>query len=123
MSNVTPIRPDLEAWEIWPGYAPINRAGATLARDMLIELESINDPDEDGPNIAELSTLENWAREGRPLRNVLAEYAARAQAAGPDVLDGFYALLGDYIAIACQGSIADIGCRYDRHCEDAQEGD
>lgn len=125
--NVTPnskARSGHEAWDRWPGHAAINPIGAALARDMLIELEGIDSPDSDpeGPAPAERSMLEDWVRQGRPFRNVVAEYAAMAQAAGPEVMGGFYAVLSDYVSIACQGSIANVE-KYDRHCEGALEGE
>lgn len=101
--------------EVWPGFAQIDRMGAALARDMLYELE---DPgsDEHGVGLADYSSLEDWPRRGRPFRNVVAEYAAMAQAAGPEVLDGFYAVLSDYVSIACNGATPDA-VSYDRHCD------
>lgn len=59
-----------------PGYYPVNRLGASLARDMLGELDEVC-TDTDGETIAERSELEDWAREGRQFRNVVAEYVAR----------------------------------------------
>lgn len=90
--------------DIWPGFAQINRTGASLARDMLCELESANS-DPHGVNVADNCTLANWPRQGRPFRNVVAEYGAMAQAAGPQALIGFYAVLSEFLSSTCQGSI------------------
>ncbi len=55
MSTDTSAPSDLQ--DIWPGHAAINPTGATLARDMLVELEGVDSPDsdEDGPATAERS--------------------------------------------------------------------
>jgi hypothetical protein len=104
---------------VYPGHAEINRAGATIAWNMLCELERV-DCEDDGPNIAEHSDLENWPRQGRPFRNVVAECAARADVAGPEVLEAFYAILSDFIAITCQG-MCPAAARYDSFCDDGNE--
>lgn len=111
--------PNTSPAAVYPGRAEINRAGATIAWDMLCELESVDCEDE-GPNIAEHSDLENWPRQRRPFRNVVAEYAAIANAVGPEVLDGFYAILSDVVAITCQG-MCPAAARYDSFCDARDE--
>ena len=86
----------------WPGVHAIDPAGERIARDMLEELECV-DMDEHGTNAAEYCQLENWVRQDRPFRNIVAEYAAQAQAVGPEALAAFYAVLSDVVSRACQG--------------------
>lgn len=86
----------------WPGVHAIDPAGERIARGMLEELECVN-MDEHGTNPAEYCQLADWVREGRPFRNIVAEYAAKAQAVGPEALAAFYAVLSDCLSIACQG--------------------
>ena len=85
----------------WPGVHAIDPTGERIARDMLEELERV-DMDEHDMNPAEYCQLENWVRQDRPFRNIVAEYAAKAQAAGPEALAGFYAVVSDFIARAAQ---------------------
>ncbi|MGB6486245.1 MAG: hypothetical protein WBE91_05125 [Steroidobacteraceae bacterium] len=99
---------------VWPGHAIVSTAGATIAREMLLELAAV--PDEGTITVGDLACLENWPRQGRPFRNVVAEYTAMAQSAGTDAVEGFYAVLSDYIGICCQGSIPDLD-RYDSLCD------
>lgn len=116
--SVTPIGPDVQSWHIWPGAVEVNRTGAELARDMLVELETVEDQDHPGgPSPADYCNLEDWPREGQPFRNVVAKYAARARALGPEVLDGFYAVLSDFVSVACAGA-AFPAARYDRWARD-----
>ncbi|HJS91648.1 MAG TPA: hypothetical protein VJ738_16900 [Steroidobacteraceae bacterium] len=116
--SVTPIRPDVEYWEIWPGIHQVDKAGARLAQDMLAELETY-DPTAD-VSVANRSCLEDWFRDGGPFRNIVAEYMATAQAAGPQALEGFCAVLSDFIAQACTGSVCDAA-QYNRWTGDGQE--
>ena len=102
----------------WPGFASVDAAGARIARDMLAELEC-TDMDANDITPAEYCELGNWPRHGLPFRNVVAEYAAKAQAAGPEALAAFYAVLSDFIAITCQGSVPESG-NYDRLCAGEQ---
>lgn len=106
---------------VWPGHATVDTAGATIAREMLLELADVPDEQEETVTVGDLACLENWPREGRPFRNVVAEYAARAQSAGPAAVEGFYAVISDYLGICCQGCLPDLD-RYDSLCdtEDAQ---
>ena len=101
-----------ELYDKFPGDTTIDPAGATLARGMLQELEGVND---DSSAAADDSFLANWPRKGRPFRNVVAEYAARARAVSPAALEAFYAVLSDFISFTCQGSVPDGSC-YDRFC-------
>ena len=39
-----------------------------------------------------------------------------ARATGPDALEGFYSVLSDFIADACDGAVPDAAS-YDRHCQ------
>ena len=86
----------------WPGVHAIDPTGERIARDMLEELERV-DMDEHDINPAEYCQLENWVRQDRPFRNIVAEYAAKAQAVSPEALAGFYAVLSDVVSRACQG--------------------
>lgn len=85
----------------WPGGHAIDPAGERIARQMLEELEGA-DMDERGVVAAEYCQLADCAREGQPFRNIVAEYAAKALAVGPEALAGFYAVLSDRLSIACQ---------------------
>lgn len=85
----------------WPGVHVIDPAGERLAREMLEVLEC-TEMDEHDMNPAEYCQLENWVRQDRPFRNIVAEYAAKAQAVGPEALAGFYAVVSDFIAIRSQ---------------------
>ena len=85
----------------WPGVHAIDPAGERIARQMLEELEG-SDMDERGVVPAEYCQLADCVREGQPFRNIVAEYAAKAQAVGPGALAGFYAVLSDRLSIACQ---------------------
>ena len=86
----------------WPGVHAIDPAGERIARQMLEELEG-TEMDEHDINPAEYCQLEDWVREGRPFRNIVAEYAAKAQAVSPEALAAFYAVLSDVVSRACQG--------------------
>lgn len=108
--------PSADPEKTWPGHATIDATGAAIARDMLSELASF---DEEGNGIGYFAALENSYREGRPLRNVVAEYAAKAQSVGgAKALAGFYAVISDYIGRCCQGLVPDAEY-YDRYCEEA----
>ena len=85
-----------------PPFHVIDSTGARIARKMLKELERV-DMDEHDINPAEYCQLENWVRQDRPFRNIVAEYAAKAQAVSPEALAGFYAVLSDVVSRACQG--------------------
>jgi hypothetical protein len=66
---------------------------------MLALLEAVDE----SPNLGEMTCLEDWVREGRPLRRVVAEYLELARADGPEVEAGFCAALGDYVGMCAQG--------------------
>ena len=104
--NVTPIRPDLGPMEIWPGVADVDRAGIALAVEMLADLEW-NDEDEHGIPLADYACLEDWPRQGRPFRNVVAEYLMAARKEGPAVEAAFCAVLTDVVALCCTGTVPD----------------
>jgi hypothetical protein len=59
--------------------------------------------------VADYSSLEHWARQGRPFRNVVAEYLAQAREEGSAVEAGFCAVLSDMAALVATGVIPDIG--------------
>ena len=59
VKSPTPIRQDLEPWDVIPGATQIDRTGARLAQEMLTELESI-DPTGPDVSIANRSMLEDW---------------------------------------------------------------
>ena len=86
---------------VWPESQSIDLTGAAIACEMLKELKS-TDGDVHDLCPAEYCQLENWVRQGRPFRNIVAEYAAKAQAVSPEALAGFYAVLSDFIARAAQ---------------------
>ena len=92
---------------VWPGIQSIDPVGAAIAREMLEELEG-TETDERGLCPAEYCQIENWVREAQPFRNVVAEYAARAQDAGPAALQGFCAALSDFIAQSCQSLVDQV---------------
>ncbi len=102
MSALIVRHPAADPAATWPGVHALDRAGERIARDMLEELERV-DMDEHGTNPAEYCQLEDWVREGRPFRNIVAEYAAKAQAVSPEALAAFYAVLSDVVSRACQG--------------------
>jgi hypothetical protein len=87
--SATIERPD--PTELWKGHAEINLDGVRLVLQMMGELEDIESEDF-GVTTAEFCDLEDWPREGRPFRNIFAEYLARARAAGTDVEAGFCAV-------------------------------
>lgn len=64
---------------------------------------------------AEYCQLENWTRQGRRFRNIVAEYAAAALAQGPGALPGFYAVISDFLAATSAGCVPDSEI-YDRFC-------
>ncbi len=65
--------------------------------------------------LSEYCQLENWPRHALPFRNLVAEYATKAQAAGPDALAPFCAVLSDFIANSRQGCVPDTES-YDPVC-------
>lgn len=90
---------------IYPGVADMNREGVSIAVEMLCELECGEVYDmETGTSFADLSNIENWPREGRPFRNIVHEYFARARGGGPDVEAGFCAVLSDLVAQCSAGT-------------------
>jgi hypothetical protein len=97
--------------EAWPGVAEVSRRGVAIAVEMLTDLES--NEDEQGAAAYDLACLEDWPREGRPFRNVVAEYLKRARDAGPEVEAGFLAVLSDTVSMVCGGSVPSSE-RYDR---------
>jgi hypothetical protein len=109
MSNVVRSREDDDPQVRWPGYAPIDRAGAEIALELLerLEDESASDDEDDPAELAELANLENWARRGRPYRNLLAEYVKRARAVSPEAENAFLAVIGDLAALVMQGTVPD----------------
>jgi hypothetical protein len=109
-SENTPAATDPAA--IWPGNVTLDRKGARIALDLLIELDSIED---DGSCICDQTSIDHSPRQGRPFRNMVAEYAGKAQSVGPEALEAFYAILGDYIGSAVGGCVPDIDV-YTRYC-------
>jgi hypothetical protein len=107
-----------EPTEEFPGDATIDPAGAAIARAMLRELEEV---DLVHGTPANDSLLANWPREGRPFRNVVAEYVAKAHAMSPQALEAFYAVLSDFISWASQGSVPNSSS-YDRFCSRSRGG-
>jgi hypothetical protein len=100
--------PDVDYKDVWPGHVNVDRAGAELAVEMLDALESSDTADNgSGLTEADYSQLENWARRGKPFRNIVAEYLQRAREAGPDVDAGFCAVLSDLVSQHCQGTDAE----------------
>jgi hypothetical protein len=109
MGNVIPIRrASDDPAEIWPGVADVNRAGVALALEMLMQLESCED-DEHGVRLSDYACLEDWPRQGRPFRNIVAEYLTAARKEGPEVEAGFCAMLTDFVGLGSGGVIADSG--------------
>jgi hypothetical protein len=106
MNNVTPIRPHHDPEAIWPGVAAVSRAGVALAVEMLTDLEW-NDEDEHGIPLADYACLEDWPRQGRPFRNIVAEYLTAARKEGPEVEAGFCAVLTDMVGLICTGTVPD----------------
>jgi|SRR5580698_7850292 hypothetical protein len=104
-------RRDPDPEESWPGVADINRAGLALAVEMLEQLESCED-DEHGVRLTDYACLEDWPRQGRPFRNVVAEYLSAARKDGPQVEAGFCAVLSDTIALHCSGMVPDSARYY-----------
>jgi hypothetical protein len=89
-----------------PGVADVNREGVAIAFEMLCELESPEIVDaESSVTTNDLSQLENWVRQGRPFRNVVHEYLARAREGGAAVEAGFCAVLSDLVSQVSAGSI------------------
>jgi hypothetical protein len=58
-------------------------------------------------SLGDYASLEDWPREGRPHRNVVAEYPKRSQEAGPEVQAAFCAVLGDMLGMVCTGAVPD----------------
>jgi hypothetical protein len=114
MSKVTSIRShlklvvpsDTDAAEIWPGVADVNREGIALALEMLEQLENW-EKDEHGIQLSDYACLEDWPRQGRPFRNIVAEYLAAARKEGPEVEAGFCAVLTDMVGLLCSGTVPD----------------
>jgi hypothetical protein len=98
--------------ELWRGHAEISRDGVRLVLQMMEELEDTESEDF-GVSNAGFCDLEDWPREGRPFRNIFAEYLERARAAGADVEAGFCAVVSDFFALNCSGLSPD-GNRYAR---------
>ena len=102
---VRPDDPDPE--EVWPGVSDVNRAGLALAIEMLDLLEDGSGlSDEHGICLSDYACLEDWPRQGRPFRNVVAEYLTVARKEGPDVEAGFCAVLTDMLGLLCAGTVA-----------------
>jgi hypothetical protein len=103
MSAKILMGPGENSMDIWKGHAAVDQTGVELAVEMLDELE---DPKADDECVAlgDLCCLEDWPRHGRPFRNIVAEYLARARTAGPDVEAGFCAVLSDYVSLGGPGS-------------------
>jgi hypothetical protein len=93
--------------DVWPRAAPLNRDGVALAHEMLVALQRI-DVDDEGISLADYACLKDWPRQGRPHRNVLAEYLKKARDMGPDAEAAFCAVLSDFVAICCQGSVPEV---------------
>jgi hypothetical protein len=100
VSKVTPIRPEHDPEAIWPGVADVNRVGIALAAEMLERLE---EQDEHKIRLADYACLEDWPRQGRPFRNIVAEYLTAARKEGPEVEAGFCAVLTDMVGLLCEG--------------------
>jgi hypothetical protein len=83
--------------EIWPGRQSVNQAGAKLAVEMLLELHS-GASDDVGISARNYCDLGDWARQGRPFRNIIREFLHRAQLFGADAETGFCAVLTDFVA-------------------------
>lgn len=93
----------------WKGHAKVSRDGVELAVEMLEQLaESTPADDGSGVTVADYSSLEDWPRQGRPFRNVVAEYLARAREGGSEVEAGFCAVLSDMAALVAARVIPDI---------------
>jgi hypothetical protein len=92
--------------EVWQGVADVNRAGIALGLEMLVQLEDFEN-DEHGIRPAEYACLEDWPRQGRPFRNIVAEYLKAARKEGPEVEAGFCAMLTDIVGLLCSGSVPD----------------
>jgi hypothetical protein len=90
---------------IYPGVAEVNREGVELAFEMLFKLKNweIVDP-VSRVSTVDLSQLENWPREGKPFRNVVHEYLARARQSGSAVEAGFCAVLSDFLSQLSAGT-------------------
>jgi hypothetical protein len=93
--------------EIWPGVADVSREGVALALEMLVELENGDAPDEHGIGPANYACLEDWPRQGRPFRNIVAEYLTTARKGGSEVEAGFCAVLTDIVGLLSSGSVPD----------------
>jgi hypothetical protein len=114
MAKVIPIRSHLklvapsdpDPREIWPGVVDVNRAGLTLAIEMLEQFESCED-DEHGIPLTDYACLEDWPRQGRPFRNIVADYLTAARKEGPEVEAGFCAVLTDMVSLFCSGTVPD----------------
>jgi hypothetical protein len=107
---VAPPR-DPDPTEIWQGVADVNREGMARAVEMLEQLESRED-DEHGIRLADHACLEDWPRQGRPFRNIVAEYLAAARKGGPEVEAGFCAVLSDMLGLISSGSVPDSARYY-----------
>lgn len=107
MSAKTSLGPPDDPQEIWTGHADINRQGVELAVEMLDCLGEIA-CDEAGVTEGDYSSLEDWGRQGRPFRNVVAEYLQRARGSGADVEAGFCAVLSDIVALVANGEVPDV---------------
>jgi hypothetical protein len=96
---------DPDPTEVWPGIADVNRMGFALALEMLDQLENWEE-DEHKIRVSDSACLEDWPRQGRPFRNIVAEYLAAARKEGPEVEAGFCAVLTDFIALGCSGVVS-----------------
>ncbi len=73
------------------------RRGAQLAIDLLDELESDTE-------LCDSCTIEAPVTTGAPQHNIIRPYLERAQAAGPDVLEGFTLILSCFVASVTSGT-------------------
>jgi hypothetical protein len=105
---VVPAEDDRNPAEVWPGWADVNRAGLTLAVEMLEQVES-SEEDEHKIRLADYACLEDWPREGRPFRNIVAEYLTAARNQGPEVEAGFCAVLSDIVGLIGLSTVSDSG--------------
>jgi hypothetical protein len=99
-----PMADDPEA--LYPGVAEVDRAGVALAVEMLLQLENW-ETDEHGIELCGYACLEDWPRQGRPFRNIVAEYLTAARKEGPEVEAGFCAALTDMVGLLCSGIVPD----------------
>lgn len=96
---------DPDPTKVWPGLVGVNSAGVEIALEIFKRLEN-SESDAHGIRLSDSACLEDWPREGRPFRNIVAEGLALARSEGPETEAGFCAALTDFVALVCSGRAA-----------------